>query len=171
MLELMEHLRQVVRRANEADPLLRDLPTEVFFLHHGNQSAGEVPELNDRQIHTLVTTQNYAVSNPEVLVAMTKAVFRAQQLIHSDLEATVDAIRSSDVVLQEPDGVETILAIYEPAIPYSPEVSLEGALLELELFYPAHLTPPDISAEEMEAHVDNQFAEQAIASSPPAPAY
>ncbi len=128
-----------------------------------NQSAGEVPELNDRQMHALVTTQNYADSNPDVLVAMAKAVFRAQQLIHSDLEATADAIRSSELTLQEPDGLEIIVAIYEPAIPLSPEVSVEGAMRELQLFYPAHLTPPDISAEEMEAHVDNQFAEQAIA--------
>ena len=131
-----------------------------------NQSAGEVPELTNRQIHILVTTQGYADSNPEFLVAMARAVFRAQQLIHSDLDATVEAIRSSEVTLQEPDGLETIIAIYEPAIPVSPEVSVEGALRELELFYPAHLTPPDISAEEMATHVDNQFAEQAMAPSP-----
>ena len=131
-----------------------------------NQSGGEVPVLTNRQIHTLVTTQPYADSNPEILVGMARAVFRAQQLIHSDLEATIDAIRSSEVVLQEPNGLETIVAIYEPAIPFSPEVSVELALLELELFYPSHLTPVEISAEEMEAHVDNQFAEAAMAGRP-----
>ena len=128
-----------------------------------NQSAGEVPELTDRQIHTLVTTQNFADSNIEKLIGITKAVFRAQQLIHSDLEAAAEALRASDVTLQEPDGLETILSIYEPAIPESSEVSVEGALLELEMFYPAHLTPPEISTSEMEAHVDNQFAEAAVA--------
>ncbi len=38
VLEVMEHLRQTVGRANEADPLLRDLPAEVFFLHHDDTS-------------------------------------------------------------------------------------------------------------------------------------
>ena len=128
-----------------------------------NQSGGEVPVLTNRQIHTLVTTQNYADSNPEVLLAMARAVFRAQQLIHSDLEATAAAIRASEVTLQEPDGLETIIAIYQPAIPISPEVSVAGALLELELFYPSQLTPVEISAGEMEDHVDNQFAEAAVA--------
>ena len=40
-----------------------------------NQSAGEVPALANRQYHTLVTTQGYASANPEVLLAMTKAVY------------------------------------------------------------------------------------------------
>ena len=131
-----------------------------------NQSAGEVPELTNRQIHTLVTTREYAASNPKVLAAMTNAVYRAQQLIHTDLQATADAIRSSEVRLQAPEGLDTIIAIYEPAIPQTPEVSVGGALRELGSFFPAHRTPPDLSGIDLTSHIDNQFALEAIASSP-----
>ena len=96
---------------------------------------------------------------------MTKAVYRAQQLVHTDLGATADAIRASEVQLQEPQGLETILAIYEPAIPQTPEVSAEGVLKELGLF-PAVRTPPDLSGIDLTNHVDNQFALEAISDSP-----
>ena len=129
-----------------------------------NQSAGEVPELANRQYHTLVTTRKYAESSPEILVAMARAIYRAQQLIHADLQATADAILASELKLQEPQGLETIIAIYEPAIPKTPEVSVEGALRELELF-PAHQTPPDLSGIDVTNHIAAKFAEQAVASS------
>ena len=128
-----------------------------------NQSAGEVPELSGRQIHTLVTTQDFASINPEALIAVARAVHRAQQLIHSDLQATADAINASGLEVQAPQGLQTIIAIYEPAIPQTPEVSVEGALRELEL-YPAILPLPDLSGVDMADFVDNRFAEEAIAS-------
>lgn len=130
-----------------------------------NQSAGEVPELAIRQFHTLVTTQDYAGSNPEILVALARASYRAQQLIHADLQAAADAIRASGVRLLEPQGLDTIIAIYEPAMPQTPAVSVEGLLKELEL-YPAQQTPPDLSGVDLADFVDNQFAEAAVASNP-----
>lgn len=128
-----------------------------------DQSGGEVPALAGRQIHTLVTARDSADSDPKLIVSMARAIHRAQQLIHSDLEGTVEAIRASDVKLQAPEGLETILDIYEPAIPQTPEVSIEGALREVELF-PAHLPPPDLSGVDMSQHIDTQFAEQAMES-------
>ena len=154
---------------NEVDALYAHTPyLERSLLKQGavmivNQSAGEVPELTSRQIHALVTTLEYASSDPQVLAAMTNAVYRAQQLIHTDLQATADATRSSEVQLQEPEGLDTIIAIYAPAIPQTPEVSVEGALPELGSFFPAHRTPPDLSGVDLTNHVDNQFAEQATA--------
>ena len=75
-------------------------------------------------------------------------------------------IRASDIKLQAPQGLDTILAIYEPAIPQTPEVSVEDALRELQ-FSPAHRTPPpDLSGVDMTQHVDNRFARQAVASNP-----
>ena len=130
-----------------------------------NQSSGEVPELVWGQIHSLVTTRDYAGANPEILVALARAVFRAQQLIHTDLQATADAIRASKVRLLEPQGLETIIKIYEPAIPQTPEVSVEGVLRLLKRF-PAHQTPPDLSGVDLTSHVDNRFALEAVASSP-----
>ena len=130
-----------------------------------NQSAGEIPDLANRQHHALVTTQDYANANPEVLVALTRAVYRAQQLIHADLQATADAIRASGVQLQEPQGLATIVAIYEPAIPQTPEVSVEGILTELAL-YPAQKTPPDLSGIDLSTYVDPQIAQRAVDSNP-----
>ena len=155
---------------NEVDALYAHTPyLERSLLKQGavmivNQSAGEVPELRKTMHHALVTTQDYANANSEVIVALARAVHRAQQLIHTDLQAAADAIRGSGVQLLEPDGLETIVALYEPAIPQTPEVSVERLLKELALF-PAHRTPPDLSGIDLTNHVDNQFAEQAIASS------
>ncbi|MCZ6891443.1 MAG: ABC transporter substrate-binding protein [Chloroflexi bacterium] len=133
-----------------------------------NQSAGEVPELGPGLQHALVTTRDYANANPEVLVALAKALHRAQQLVHADLQAAADAIRGSGVKLLAPQGLETIVAIYEPAIPQTPEVSVEAVLKELALF-PAHQTPPDLSGIDLTKYVEPRFAQQAISESPPTP--
>ena len=133
-----------------------------------NQSAGEVPELGPGLQHALVTTREYANANPEVLVALVKALHRAQQLVHADLQAAADAIRGSGVNLLAPRGLETIVAIYEPAIPQTPEVSVEAVLKELALF-PAHQTPPDLSGIDLTKYVEPRFAQQAISESPPTP--
>lgn len=130
-----------------------------------NQSAGEVPELTNRQMHSLVTTQSYASANPEVLVALTRALHRAQQLVHTDQLATAGAILNSGIQRLEPERLKTIIAIYEPAIPPTPEVSVDGALKALELF-PDHQTPPDLSGIDLTIYVDPQFAQQAVASNP-----
>jgi len=126
-----------------------------------NQSAGEGADHTNR--HSLVTTRNYAAANPDVLVAVARAIHRAQQLIHRDLDATAEALRASGVRLLAPEGLETILAIYEPAIPATPAVSVGGVVRELELF-PAQQTPPDLSGIDLADYVAPQFAEQAVAS-------
>ena len=127
-----------------------------------NQSSGQVPGLANRQIHMLVTTQSYAGANPEVLAAMATAVYRAQQLIHRDRAATIDVIHASGVELRAPQALETIVGLYAPAIPQTPEVSIDGAMRELALF-PGHRRAPDLSGVDMTLHVDNRFAEQAVA--------
>ena len=130
-----------------------------------NQSAGEVPELTSRQMHSLVTTQSYASADPEVLVALTRALHRAQQLVHADQQATARAILDSGIQGLEPQRLRTIIAMYEPAIPQSPEVSVEGVLKALELF-PAHQTPPDLSGIDLSTYVDPQIAQRAVDSNP-----
>ena len=109
-----------------------------------NQSAGEVPELTNRQSHSLVTARSFTTSNREDLVAMTRAVRRAQELIHTDQNAAVEALLESGVPGLDRTLVETIVDIYAPAIPESPEVSIEGIERALDVF-PAHRTPPDLT--------------------------
>ena len=109
-----------------------------------NQSAGEVPELTNRQSHSLVAARSFATANREDLVALTRAVGRAQQLIRTDQSAAVEALLESGVPGLDRTLVETIVDLYAPAIPESPEVSIEGIERALDLF-PAHRTPPDLT--------------------------
>lgn len=143
-------------------PFLETALTEQGAVLLVNLSAGEVPELAGRQIHQLVTTRESASRRPDLVLAMTRAIYRAQQLIHSDREATLTAIRASGVRLQAPDALDRIVEIYAPAIPGSPAVSAEGAARELALF-PARRALPDVSGVAIEDFVDNRFAMQAIA--------
>ena len=126
-----------------------------------NLSAGEVPELAGRQIHMLVTTRQFAVDRPELVLAATRAIYRAQRLIHADREATLAAILASGVRLQAPAALEQIAEIYSRAVPGSPAVSAEGAERELALF-PGRRALPDLSGIPLEDFVDNRFAIQAI---------
>ncbi len=134
----------------------------VLIVH---QSSGEVPELANVLYHALVTTPAYANANAEVLVRLTRALYRAQQLIHADREAAVTAIRDSGIELRAPQGLATIVDLYEPAIPQTPVVSIEAMLRRLALF-PASRTPPDLSGVDLTTHVANQFALEAIACKP-----
>ena len=109
-----------------------------------NQSAGEVPALIDRQSHSLVATRSFVTANREDLVALTRAVRRAQMLIRTDQAAAVEALLESGVPDLDKTLLETIVGIYAPAIPESPEVSIEGIERALDLF-PAHRTPPDLT--------------------------
>jgi ABC-type nitrate/sulfonate/bicarbonate transport system substrate-binding protein len=124
-----------------------------------NQSDGEIPALADRQIHMLVTTRQFRDENPGVLVRMTRAVYRAQHLIHVDRLATLAAIRASGVRLRAPTALELIVELYTPAVPDTPAVSVEGALAELK-FFPGRRAPPDLRGVDMSIYVDNRFAAQ-----------
>jgi ABC-type nitrate/sulfonate/bicarbonate transport system substrate-binding protein len=120
-----------------------------------------VDGLTNRQIHMLVTTRAYADASPDVLVAMARAVHRAQRLVHADQAAAAEAIRASGVGLQAPTALTLLVELYEPAIPWSPEVSVEGVLRELALL-PEHREPPDLGDVDMSAHVDNRYARRAV---------
>jgi ABC-type nitrate/sulfonate/bicarbonate transport system substrate-binding protein len=122
-----------------------------------NQSAGEIPALAGRQIHMLVTTRQFRDANPDVLLRMTRAVYRAQRLIHVDRRTTLAAIRASSVRLRAPQALALIVELYEPAVPETPAVSVEGALAELA-FFPGRRAPPDLSGVDMSTYVDNSFA-------------
>lgn len=129
-----------------------------------NQSRGEVPEISGRQIHSLVTTRSFVSSKPELLAALTRAILRAQRLVHADQKAAVDAILRAVPGLDR-RLVETIVSIYEPAIPQTPEVSVEGMETAHKLF-PESQTPPDLSKVNLADYLAPQFARQAMATKP-----
>ena len=129
-----------------------------------NQSAGEVPGLTSRQSHSLVTTQSYAAAQRDKLMKLTRAVHRAQQLIHTDENAVVEALFESGVPGLDRTLVETIVKLYSPAIPDSPEVSevsVEGVVKALDLF-PAHRTPPDFTGVDLRDYVDIEISQGAL---------
>ena len=126
-----------------------------------NQSAGEVPGLNGRQSHSLVATRSFISEYRDRLVALTRAIHRAQQLIHEDEDAVVEALLNSGVPGLERSLLETIVHIYAPAIPDSPLVSIAGLERAVELF-PAHRPPPDLTGIDFADYAALGIAEDAI---------
>ena len=122
-----------------------------------NQSAGEVPALANRQSHSLVTTRLYAAAQRDKLMKLTRAVHRAQQLIHTDENAVVEALFESGVPGLDRTLVETIVKLYSPAIPESPVVSIKGVEKALDLF-PAHRTAPDFTGVDLRDYVDIEIS-------------
>ena len=127
-----------------------------------NQSAGEVPGLNDRQSHSLVATRTFISERRDDIVALTRAIHRAQQLIHNDEDAVVQALLDSGIPGLERSLVETIVHIYAPAIPDSPAVSVEGMARAVELF-PAHRPPPILTGIDFADYVALGIAQDAAA--------
>ena len=126
-----------------------------------NQSAGEVAKLAARQIHALAVTHDLARARPDFVAALTRAIHRAEKLIHADAGATVDAVMRALPSLDR-KKVETIVAIYAPAVPLTPRVSVDGIDPSLVL-YPASRAPPDLRGIDLHDYVAPAFAERVLA--------
>jgi ABC-type nitrate/sulfonate/bicarbonate transport system substrate-binding protein len=147
-------------------PALENALVEQGAVLWVNLSRGEFPQVSGMQIHSLVTTPQYAGANPEVILAITRAIYRAQQLIHRNQEAAVDALLMSGERGLERKKVETIVAIYEPAIPQTPDVSIKG-IEKANRLYPVIGGPPlDLTRINLADYIAPQFARQAVAGSP-----
>ena len=128
-----------------------------------NQSAGEVPELAGRQIHTLAVKRAFAGAHPELVTALTRAIYRAQKLVHSDREGAIAALLR-EVPERGRAQIETIVDIYGPAIPAGPQVSAAKFTTALE-YFPATREAPDLSAIDLSSFVAPEFA-AAVVSEP-----
>jgi len=138
---------------------------EVALVEQGgvllvNQSGGEVQELNNMAYHSLVTTKNFAGASPKVIAALTRGVYRAQKLVHADQKAAVDAMFRAVPGLDR-KLAETIVAIYEPAIPKTPDVSIEGMKRTLPLI-PIFGARPDLNKINLADYIAPQFAKEAV---------
>jgi ABC-type nitrate/sulfonate/bicarbonate transport system substrate-binding protein len=130
--------------------------------HHAiliaDNSAGEVEALAKGQIHALATTRAQARANPALIAAVARAIARAQILIHSDSKTTVDAIIASGAAAQaNRQQLEAIVAIYGPAVPRTPQISLSGIARDATL-YPAHPRAPDFRRTKVADYVAAEFA-------------
>jgi ABC-type nitrate/sulfonate/bicarbonate transport system substrate-binding protein len=124
-------------------------------------SGGEVPVLADGQIHALATTRDLARTKPEMMAAVARAIYRAQLLIHSDAKGTVDALLASGAAGGDRRRVEAFVAVYGPAVPRTPKISLEGIERDAAL-YPAHPRAPDFARVKAADYVASQFADRAV---------
>jgi ABC-type nitrate/sulfonate/bicarbonate transport system substrate-binding protein len=122
-----------------------------------NQSAGDVPQLATRQIHALAVTRAFRDRRPDLVMAMTRAIYRAQKLVHDDAGKAAAAL-SHEFPAMDPRHISKIVSIYAPAIPRTPRVSVDGLQPALALF-PATHEPPDISGVKLEEYVDPTYAE------------
>lgn len=121
-------------------------------------SSGEVPVLADGQVHALATTRDLARAKPELMRAAARAIQKAQRLIHSDSKATVDALVASGAAGTDHRMTEAIAAVYGPAIPRTPKISLEGIERDAKL-YPAHPHAPDFTQVKAADFVAAEFAD------------
>ena len=132
----------------------------VVLVH---QSGGEVAKLAARQIHALVVSQALAKTNPERVFAMTRAIYRAERTVHADRAAAERAVLH-EFPAMDPRKVETIVRLYEPAVPATPRVSVEGIDPALVLF-PASRAAPDLGKIDLHDYVAPAFAERAVQDS------
>jgi ABC-type nitrate/sulfonate/bicarbonate transport system substrate-binding protein len=107
-----------------------------------DQSAGEVKALASRQIHALCVSASFAEKQPELVKKLVRAIARAETLIHKDLKA---AVRAAAVAQpgRDPKQLERIVEIYQPAMPATPAVTVEGIRGALP-FYPSGKVPPEL---------------------------
>jgi ABC-type nitrate/sulfonate/bicarbonate transport system substrate-binding protein len=108
-----------------------------------NQSAGDAPLLAMRQIHALVVRRDFLEAKRPMVVAMVRAIARAERLVHDDRAAAEDAVMRALPALDR-RHVHTIVGIYQPAVPETPRVSSDGLAPALALF-PASRKAPSLS--------------------------
>jgi ABC-type nitrate/sulfonate/bicarbonate transport system substrate-binding protein len=140
-------------------PFLEDAIARLNAVVVVNQSSGEVPPLASGQVHALGATTAYIAAHPGVITKVTRAIARAQQIIHLDTAATIAALRKAGIESPSTKHLETIVNLYRPAIPQTPRVS--AALVEKNsTLYPARPTMPDFRKVKAEDFVDPSFADQ-----------
>jgi len=125
-----------------------------------NQSAGEVPPLSAGEIHTLGATRAYADAHPDVLVAATRAIARAEHLLHRDTGAVVRALVAAGIHAPTPKHLSTIVELYRAAVPETPRVSA-SAIERDAVLYPGRPSVPDFSQVHAADFLAPQFAERA----------
>nr|UXE44432.1 hypothetical protein Hi04_10k_c2441A_00005 [uncultured bacterium] len=124
-----------------------------------NQSAGEAPPLAMRQIHALAVRRDYLQAHEPVVVGMVRAIARAEKRVHEDRAGAEDAVMRALPALER-RHVHTIVGLYQPAVPDTPRVSIEGLAPALALF-PASRKAPSLDGVPLAAFVVPQIVDEA----------
>jgi len=146
-------------------PFLEDALVRLGAVMIVNQSGGEVAPLRGGQIHALAATREYVAAHPEVIQKVTRAIARAQDLLHNDPKAAAAALTTAGIAEPTPRHLETIVSLYQPAVPLTPRVSAAAVERNANL-YPARPTMPDFTKVKAADFVDTSFAELASAGKP-----
>ena len=108
-----------------------------------NLARGEAPELASRQTHVLAVSRRTWQERRELINAVASAIAEAERLIHSAQGETVDALAKA-FPGRDRRELETIVALYEPAVPATPEVRAEDIAPALSLV-PEGVPKPDLA--------------------------
>ena len=98
---------------------------------------------------------------------MVNVIAKAEALVRRDAIATADAVMRVFPALDR-RKVDTIVRLYQPAVPASPHVSVEGLRRAAALF-PASRTAPSLDGIDLAMFIDDTFAIRAAPA--PAPVY
>ena len=128
------------------------------------QTRGELASLANRQIHCLTFRRSVADARPSLVLAAARAIGAAEKSIHASTKDTVDLLAKT-FPTRDRRELETIVRLYEPAIPDSPDVHVEDLAPALALF-PDGLPKPDLSAMDLAPFVAKGLA--AELAKPPA---
>ena len=123
-----------------------------------NTSDGEVSGLADGQIHALATTRELAAKRRDVLLRVTSAIADAEGIIHAGGQSGLDALMKYGAGRLDPQLAAATIAVYSPAVPRNPRISVEGILRDRTI-YPAHPRAPDFAFLRAGDFVDNSFAD------------
>ncbi len=143
--------------AGRVDGLLCHTPyLERAILHQDaevvvNLVGGEIPELIQPQIHTLVVQRSLIERDRELVATLVEAV-------RCGAEAARRTERASELLQQEfpsrdPKEIALFARLYQPAIPETLEVSVSGLQAMLKRT-PGGRPPPDLTGLAWERHVD-----------------
>lgn len=126
-------------------PYLETVLVEHNAVLVAENSKGEIAELADGQIHALATTRKVMGDKSGLIRGVTRAIGGAQQLIHTDVQETAEAIIASGAGgTTDRRKIEALVNVYAPAVPRDPKISIEGIKRDVALF-PAHPRAPDFS--------------------------
>lgn len=115
------------------------------------QTRGEIKELANRQIHCLAVRRSVWVARPSAVLAAVRAIGEAERSIHSSQNETVEILARA-FPDRDRKELETIVRLYEPAIPESPDVHVEDLAPALALF-PDGMPKPDLAGMDLAPYV------------------
>ena len=112
------------------------------------------------EIHSLAATRDYAAAHPDVLLAVTRAIARAETLLHTNPDAAAQALLKAGIPAPSPKHLSTIVGLYRAAVPATPQV-LAAAVERNAGLYPARPMMPDFTRVHAADFLAPAFAEEA----------